>query len=246
MNDLITVNYNNDRQTVLGRELHEFLEVESNYTTWFKRMSEYGFVEGLDFITCLPNMESEIHGGQNKQDHQLTIEMAKEIAMIQRSDKGKEARQYFLQVERAWNSPEAVMARALKMADVKILAYKNTVVMLESKIEVDKPKVLFADSVTAASTSILVGDLAKLLKQNGIDIGEIRLWKWLRDNKYAIKERGHSYNMPTQISMDLKVMEIKEGTRINSLGESKITKTTLITGKGQVYFINKFLASKSA
>jgi Rha family phage regulatory protein len=117
--------------------------------------------------------------------------------------------------------------------------------LLETKIEQDKPKVLFAESVTASSTSILVGDLAKLIKQNGIDIGEIRLWKWLRNNGYAIKEEGHSYNMPTQKSMDLKVMEVKEGTRINSLGESKITKTTLITGKGQVYFVNKFLASRS-
>jgi Rha family phage regulatory protein len=117
--------------------------------------------------------------------------------------------------------------------------------LLEAKIAQDKPKVLFADSVTAASTSILVGDLAKLIKQNGIDVGEIRLWKWLRNNGYAIKEEGHSYNMPTQKSMNLKVMEVKEGTRINSLGESKITKTTLITGKGQVYFVNKFLASKS-
>jgi Rha family phage regulatory protein len=117
--------------------------------------------------------------------------------------------------------------------------------LLETKVEQDKPKVLFADSVTAASTSILVGDLAKLIKQNGVDIGEIRLWKWLRGKGYAIKEEGHSYNMPTQKSMDLKVMEIKEGTRINSSGESKITKTTLITGKGQVYFVNKFLAARS-
>lgn len=117
---------------------------------------------------------------------------------------------------------------------------------LKAKAEQDKPKVLFADSVTASSSSILVGDLSKIIKQNGVDIGEIRLWQWLRDKGYAIKEKGHSYNMPTQKSMDLKVMEVKEGIRMNSEGDSKITKTTLITGKGQVYFVNKFLAREAS
>ena len=116
----------------------------------------------------------------------------------------------------------------------------------EQTIEQQKPQVLFAQSVTASSTSILVADLAKILKKNGINIGEIRLWEWLRNNSYAIKEKCRSYNMPTQKSMDLKVMEIKEGTRIDSLGESHITKTTLVTGKGQIYFVNKFLTEKLA
>ena len=115
--------------------------------------------------------------------------------------------------------------------------------LLEDTIEQQKPQVLFAASVTASSTSILVADLAKILKKNGIEIGEIRLWEWLRKNKYVISEKGRSYNMPTQKSMELKVMEIKEGTRIDSKGNSKITKTTLVTGKGQVYFVNKFLVA---
>lgn len=114
----------------------------------------------------------------------------------------------------------------------------------EHKVEQQKPKVLFADSVTASDTSILVGDLAKLIRQNGIDVGEIRLWQWMRSNEYAIKEKGRSYNMPTQKSMELGVMEVKEGTRIDSKGTSKITKTTMVTGKGQIYFINKFLEAK--
>jgi len=246
MNNLIPINYDNDRQTVSARTLHEFLEVESNYTTWFNRMTEYGFNENIDFQTCLPNLESESHGGQNKQDHQITVEMAKELCMIQRTEKGKQARQYFIELERQWNTPEAVMARAIKMADRKILSLESTVFQLESRVEEMKPKELFADSVTASSTSILVADLAKILKKNGVEIGEIRLWEWLRDNEYAIKERGRSYNMPTQKSMELKVMEIKEGTRISSDGESKITKTTLITGKGQIYFVNKFLDKQKA
>lgn len=116
--------------------------------------------------------------------------------------------------------------------------------LLEETIEQQKPQVLFAQSVTASTTSILVADMAKILKKNGIEIGEIRLWEWLRNNGYVIKEKGRSYNMPTQRSMNLKIMEIKEGTYINSKGVSKITKTTLVTGKGQVYFVNKFLKEK--
>ena len=115
----------------------------------------------------------------------------------------------------------------------------------EQTIEQQKPQVLFAQSVTASITSILVADMSKILKGNGIEIGEIRLWEWLRQNGYVIKEKGRSRNMPTQKSMELKIMEVKEGTYINSKGESKITKTTLITGKGQVYFVNKFLKEES-
>lgn len=139
-------------------------------------------------------------------------------------------------IEEVLSDPDTIIKLATTLKEER-----QRRLIAEAKVEKDKPKVLFADSVTAASTSILVGDLAKLIRQNDIDIGEIRLWKWMRDNGYAIKEKGHSYNMPTQKSMDLKVMEVKEGTRINSQGESKITRTTLITGKGQIYFVNKFL-----
>jgi anti-repressor protein len=172
--------------------------------------------------------------------------MAKEIAMIQRTDKGKQARQYFLQIEKAWNSPEAIMARALQISRKTIKGLSGKIAMLQDRIEEMKPKELFADSVTASSSSILVGDLAKILRQNGIDIGEIRLWAWMRKNGYAIKEGCRSYNMPTQYSLDRGVMEVREGTRISPDGVSKLTKTTLVTGKGQVYFVNKFLNREAA
>ena len=113
MNELIKIDYDSERPTVLGRDLHEALEVNSNYTTWFKRMCEYGFAEGVDFIARFPNLESENqHGGQNKIDHQLTIPMAKELCMLQRTEKGKQFRTYFIEVEEKWNSPEEVMKRA--------------------------------------------------------------------------------------------------------------------------------------
>lgn len=112
---------------------------------------------------------------------------------------------------------------------------------LNNRIEADKPKVLFAEAVDTAKTSILVGDLAKLLKQNGIDIGQKRLFKWLRENGYLMKN-GDSKNMPTQKAMELNLFEVKERTINNPDGSSRITRTTKVTGKGQIYFINKFIA----
>ncbi len=144
------------------------------------------------------------------------------------------------------NNDETFVNTYLPFADeqTKLLfrSTLETVRQLNSKIEQDKPKVLFADAVETADTSILVGDLAKLIKQNGIDIGQKRLFSWLRKNGYLIKG-GNSKNMPTQKSMDLKLFEVKERTINNPDGSVKITKTTKVTGKGQQYFINKFLAS---
>ena len=109
------------------------------------------------------------------------------------------------------------------------------------KIEADRPKVLFADAVEAAKSTFLVGDLAKLLKQNGVDIGQKRLFAWMRDNGYLIKG-GASKNMPTQTAMDKKLFEVKETTINTPDGSVRITRTTKVTGKGQTYFIEKFLA----
>lgn len=117
---------------------------------------------------------------------------------------------------------------------------------LEDKIESQKTKVLFAETIETAKTSILVGELAKIIKQSGYDIGAQRMFDWLRDNGYLIKRAGSDRNMPTQKSMDLGLFEIKEGTRASADGSIHITKTPKVTGKGQVYFINKFLAIKEA
>lgn len=113
--------------------------------------------------------------------------------------------------------------------------------VLEQQVKENKPKVLFADSVAGSDNSILVGELAKLLKQNGVDVGQNRLFKWLRNNGYLIKKSGESYNLPTQKSMDLEILDIKKRVINNPDGSSKITRTPKVTGKGQQYFINKFL-----
>ena len=131
-------------------------------------------------------------------------------------------------------SGSELMARALIEAQ-NVLAAKDKV------IEEMKPKVVFADAVATSHTSILVGELAKILKQNGIDMGQKRLFAWLREKGYLIKRQGTDYNMPTQKAMDLGLFEIKEGSYVNGSGVNITTKTPKVTGKGQQYFINKFL-----
>ncbi len=115
---------------------------------------------------------------------------------------------------------------------------------LETKVAEDKPKVLFAESVSAAKTSILIGELAKLLKQNGVDMGQTRLFKWMRNNGFLMKN-GASTNLPTQRSMDMGLFEIKETTINNPDGSVRLTRTPKVTGKGQVYFVNKFLRKEA-
>ena len=134
-----------------------------------------------------------------------------------------------------------IMARALLISQ-KSIDEKNTQIAQQAKkIEADAPKVLFADSVAASHTSILIGELAKLLKQNGVDIGPNRLFEWLRSNGYLIRRMGTDYNMPTQRSMELGLFEVKENAITHSDGHVTVSKTPKVTGKGQQYFINKFL-----
>lgn len=134
-------------------------------------------------------------------------------------------------------TPEKIMAAGLKAAQ-KIIESKD------KEIHRMKPKEIFADAVTSSYSSILIGELAKILKQNGIEIGQKRLFQWMRDNGYLIKRSGSEHNMPTQRSMELKILEIKESIITNPDGSTKIVKTTKVTGKGQRYFINKFLENK--
>lgn len=234
MNKLINVTLNKNQEPVVsGRQLHQVLGVKTPYSMWFDRMVEYGFTENQDFL--LNNFVKQTgRGGHNKIDHVLKLDMAKEIAMIQRTDKGKEVRQYFIQVEKDFNSPEKIMARALKIADRKIIT-------LEATIEEQKPKVIFANAVSASHTSILVGDFAKLMRQNGLNFGQNRMFAWLRENGYLISRKGNSWNMPTQKAMDLGLFEIKETTINHSDGHISINKTPKITGKGQLYFADKLL-----
>ncbi len=133
-----------------------------------------------------------------------------------------------------------ILARANQIQSKMLESYKDKVIILEEKIEQDKPKVIFAEAVEASKTSILIGELAKLLKQNGHNIGQKRLFSWLREQGFLIKREGSEYNMPTQKSMDLGLFEIKETAITHSDGHITVNKTPKVTGKGQIYFMNKF------
>ena len=177
MNELICVNYENDNPTVLGRNLHETLEVKTAYKDWFPRMCEYGFEDGKDFCSIL----SESTGGRPATDHQLTIDMAKQICMIQRTDKGKQCREYFLNVEKQWNIPEAVMARALRMADKQITALTQTVKELQSEnqqLKLLPPVVtrLYTTTEIAQSYGLTVKKLNMILGVKGLLYCENKRW----------------------------------------------------------------------
>ena len=234
MNELLKVNYDNDRITLSARELHEFLEIKTKYKDWFPRMCTYGFDENVDYRAMAQKRATAQGNETTYVDHEITLDMAKEIAMIQRSDKGKEVRQYFLELERRWNSPEAVMNRALEYSRKQVKALMEEKQGLIEENNQLKPKALFADAVSASNESILIGQLAKLIRQNGYEIGQNRLFEWMRENEYLIK-KGERYNQPTQKSMDLGLFEVKERTITNPDGSTRITLTTKVTGKGQVY-----------
>ncbi|MCR4258270.1 phage antirepressor KilAC domain-containing protein [Streptococcus uberis] len=236
MNELINVTLNDNHEPIVSaRQLHQTLDIKKRFSAWFEQNIK-GFVEGYDF-TGVPGGTPVKGGNGNTQyldDYALTLDTAKHLAMMSKTDKGQEVRAYFIQIEKDYNSPEKIMARALLMADKKV--HK-----LEAQIEADRPKVLFADAVSASHSSILVGELAKLLKQNGVDIGATRLFKWLRSHGYLIKRNGRDWNMPTQKSVELGLIRVKETSITHSDGHITVNKTPLITGKGQQYFINKFL-----
>lgn len=239
MNGLLTINYETEQPTVSARELHEGLEINTRFNDWFSRMTEYGFENGKDFYSKMSKTSET--GGRPAVDYQISIDMAKQICMIQRNEKGRLYRQYFLDLEKAWNTPEQIFARALKMADQQIEKLKANNASLVEDVQRMKPKEVFADAVSVSNTCILIGELAKILKQNGVDIGQNRLFAWMRENRFLISRKGTDYNMPTQRSMEAGLFEIKERAINNPDGSVRITKTVLVTGKGQQYFVNKFL-----
>lgn len=231
---------NSDTMTVSARELHEKLKIKTAFKDWFPRMCEYGFEENKDF-NMLKKERVQIEGGREVKreitDYDISIDMAKEICMIQRTPEGKKVRQYLIDLEKAWNTPELVMARGLKAAQAMIEQKDEQIKLLTADNERMKPKEVFADAVTASDSAILIRDLAKLIKQNGHDIGEKRLYKWMREHGYIIK---HS-TQPTQKAMELGLFEVIERTIQRADMSPQVTSTTKVTGKGQQYFINKFL-----
>lgn len=234
--DLIKVMVKNDQQLVSAREVLEKVGLKTRFSRWVDQ--NFGeFEEGVDFTSV--KTFTVVNNGARREldDYALTLDMAKELCMMARTDAGKELRRYFIELERKWNDPQEVVKRGYA-----ILQNENA--RLKIELETAKPKALFADSVAASDTTILIGELAKIIRGNGVDIGANRLFKWLRENGYLISRKGSDYNMPTQKSMELGLFKIIERTINQSDGSSRICKTTKVTGKGQQYFVNKFVGEE--
>lgn len=237
MQELVKVDL--DTQTVSARELHSALGIASRFGRWFDTNKEL-FVENEDYYKCTSSTVVNNGATRELEDYQISVLMAKHLSLMSRTEKGKQIREYLIDLERAWNTPEQVMARALKIANRTIDSLKEHNTKLIEDNERMKPKEIFADAVSASHTSILIGDLAKLICQNGYKIGQKRLFEWMRDKGYLIKS-GNSRDMPLQRFVEQGLFEIKESNVQNPDGSVRITRTTKVTGKGQVYFVNKFM-----
>ena len=240
--ELIKITEQNGQQAVSARDLHRFLEITERFSNWFERQLQYGFIESVDYQGC------EVFNtlaNQTLTDYALTIDTAKEISMLQRTEKGKQARRYFIEMEKkakqlALNTPQS-FSEALRLAYEQSLKIEEQ----QKQLEAQAPKVLFTEAVMGSSSSCLIGELAKIITQNGYQIGEKRLFKWLRENHY-LGIKGERYNIPNQQYIEQGLFELKKGTRSGNNGVMHTTITTKVTGKGQVYFVNKFLSSKIA
>ena len=218
------------KQTVNARELHAFLDSKQDFSTWIKaRIAEYGFIENQDFVLFHNFMEK----GRPRIEYFITLDMAKELSMVERTAKGKQARQYFIDCEkRAQALPQIpqTLSEALRLA--ADLADEKATLLAEQQL--NAPKVAFAEAVSNANDTILIRDLAKMLKQNGIDMGEKRLFAWLRANGYLTLQ-----NMPMQRAMDMGLFWVSESVIALPDGD-RVRLTTRVTGKGQMYFLDKF------
>lgn len=204
--ELIKITVKNDQQLVSARDLHKGLDIKKRFSAWVEQNFR-DFEENTDFTSVPQGTVVQSGNGTIRKydDYALTLDMAKQLCMMSHSDLGKKYRRYFIELERKWNDPQEVVKRGYA-----ILQNENA--RLKIELETAKPKALFADSVAASDTTILIGELAKIIRGNGVDIGANRLFRWLREHGYLISRKGSDYNMPTQKSMELGLFKIIERT----------------------------------
>jgi anti-repressor protein len=247
-----------DRRELLGQDFKIYGDEETplflarDVANWIEHSNPTEMVRTIDDSEKLNS--TILSAGQNREVTFLTEDGLYEVLMQSRKPIAKEFKRQVKQIlkdirriglyatpqklEEMLNDPDT-MIRTLQALKTE----RDKVAVLKEKVAEDKPKVIFADAVSVSTTSILVGDCAKIIKQNGVDIGGTRFFRWLRENGYLIKRNGTDYNMPTQKSMELDLFEIKETVITHSDGHTTISKTPKVTGKGQVYFINKLIAA---
>lgn len=266
LNELLPIGEKNGQKAVNARDLHSFLQVGKDFSTWIKnRIDKYDFIEGKDFQTLyldyqgnllnirLPqNGESE-NQQVSKIEYALSISMAKELSMIENNERGKQARKYFIACE---ENKHELSRKDLALMVLQAEEEKERLALEVQKkeeekqaiIEETKPAVVFTECVKNASTNILIRDLAKLITQNGYTIGEYRLYDWLVENKYLIRHKRWSRSKnkylfdytPTQRAAEMKLFFVTENAIMQGGNPTFIKHTCCVTGKGQVYFLNKF------
>lgn len=242
-NGIIRIEERNGHQAVSARELHCFLESKKDFSSWIKdRIERYGFVQGVDF-EVFTHIGENSKGGRPSIEYALTVDAAKELSMVEGNDKGKQARRYFIEAEKAFRqvlSQRPAIPQTFSEALRLAASQAEQIEQQQKQIEAQRPRVLFSQAVETAKESVLIGELAKIICQNGVQMGEKRLFQWLRDNHYLCAY-GERYNQPTQRAMELGLFEMKKTTINKPNGETMVSTTTKVTGKGQIYFVNKFL-----
>ena len=228
MNELMKVDYSRNEPAVSSRELHEFLEVRTKYGDWFNRMKEYGFTEGVDYVLVAQKRETKNPRNPFTEfiDHQLSIPMAKELCMIQRTERGKQARQYFLAIEKAWNRPEMIMSRALKMADVtiKLLRTENSKLLVDNTTML--PKAEYFDELVDRNLLTNFRDTAKELR-----VKEKQFIQFLINKKYVYRDQKSQ--LKPYAEKNTGIFEIKEAKNEKT---GWVGTQTLITPKGRETF----------
>ncbi|WP_288060044.1 phage antirepressor KilAC domain-containing protein [Thomasclavelia cocleata] len=226
MNELLKVNYDADRITLSARDLHSFLNSKERFSKWYERMVSYGFAENVDYRGV--QKSTVVNNGAKKEigDYEITLDMAKEIAMLQRNEKGKEARQYFIEVEKQWNSPERIIARGL-------IESQKMIDNLNQQLVEMKPKAEFFDAVADSKTAIPMADVAKVL--NYRNFGRNNLFEFLRNKKILMNN-----NQPYQKYVDCGYFRVIEQKYTKPNGDTAINIKTLVYQKG-VNYIKKLL-----
>ena len=219
------VNMDAEQATVDGRELYKFLEVKTPYVKWFDRMTEYGFSNGVDYEVTDIFVPNSNGGKQNLTNHLLSVEMAKELCMIQRTEKGKMARRYFIEVEKAWNDPTLVMGRALKLAEKRLEDAKESIAIMQPKAE-------FYDAVAESATLTSVGNVAKLLGVKGL--GRNNMYRALRNISVLDKD-----NVPYQRYVDAGYFKLVESKFM--AGENTVVATTTYVTQRGIDYIRKLI-----
>lgn len=252
---LIPIKNNNGRTVVNARDLHEFLESKKDFSSWIKdRIERYDLAENEDYVVFTEIGENS-KGGRPKKEYALTLDAAKELSMVEGNEKGKQARKYFIACEKKLKgeNPSYLIIDPIKRAEVWIQEEKERQALkeqakqlteenknLENQIEEDTPKVIFAMAVTESKRSCFVAELAKIICQNGMEVGQNRLFKWLRKKGY-LGTKGEYYNQPMQRYVEAGLFEIKKRVITKPNGSTITVSTPMVTPAGQLHILNKFL-----